>query len=174
LPNWLCLAVTLVDEDSSNAGTECSIDSCEIISFSQKLNLKEGILYREVSLRDEKNRETLLTERRFVHMLYSHMAGIELTVTPMNWSGKAVVRTALDGTITNGGDSIDPEFQNNKHLQTVERDIAGEMLYLKVLTTSTKLAVAEAARTEIFQGGKKSEVARKSILEEEYVGQDIL
>jgi beta-phosphoglucomutase family hydrolase len=174
LPNWLCLSISVLDHGSGDGVTECSVDSCEIISFSQKLNLKEGILYRETHLRDEKKRETLVTERRFVHMLHSHLAGIELAVTALNWSGKAVVRTAIDGTVTNNGDPIDPAFQNNKHLQTVEREIVGEMLYLKVLTTTTKLAVAEAARTEIFQDGRKIDVERKPILEEEYVGQDIL
>ena len=172
MPNFFCLDVNFIYE--SPHGEEVStIDSCEIVTFSQKLNLQEGILYREVKFRDKYKRETLLTERRFVHMLHSHLAGIELSIKPLNWDGRAEVRTALDGKITNNGDPIDPEFKNNKHLSTLECQVDGELMSLKVITSKTRLVVAEAARTEVIQGGKKIEVDRKSVVNEEYVAQDL-
>jgi beta-phosphoglucomutase family hydrolase len=167
MPNWLCLNFKIED------GDWFSIDKVEILDYSQNLNLREGILYREVHFRDKEGRETKLNERRFVHMQYSHLAGIEIALTPMNWSGNIIVRSALDGTVINSGDELDIQLNTNKHLNTLDRDVDGETICLKVVTTGSKLIVALAARTHIWQAETRVDAQRKDIREEEYVGQDI-
>ena len=44
-----------------------------------------------------------MTQRASSHMADPHLAACETTVVPENWSGSLEVRSALDGTVTNGG-----------------------------------------------------------------------
>ncbi len=168
MPNWLCLKLKIED------GPWINIDDVEILEFSQRLNLLEGILYREITLRDKEKRETKIDERRFVHMQHSQLAGIEITVTPINWSGSATIRSAIDATVTNNGDKADQKSKNTKHLKTLTHTTDGdEIIVLKAITSGSGLIVAQAARTQLWNNNSKLEPARKEIIENEYIGQDI-
>jgi trehalose/maltose hydrolase-like predicted phosphorylase len=167
MPNWLCLNFRIEDDEWFD------LNGVEILNYSQRLNLREGILYRDVVFRDNAGRETKLSERRFVHMHYSHVAGIEIVLSAINWAGKLTIRTALDGRVVNGGDQIDPRVRAKKHLHTIDRCAQGDGLLLKVSTTETGLVVAEAAKTVVLIDGSPVDAQRTDILEQEYVAQDI-
>jgi beta-phosphoglucomutase family hydrolase len=168
MPNWLCLNFRIGDGDWFD------LSSLKILNYSQRLNLRQGILYKDVTFRDRDGRETTLSERRFVHMRYSHLAGIEIALTAVNWSGNLTIRTALDGGIFNSGDQVDPRFIAEKHLNTIDRSADGETLFLKVRTTDSELVVAEAARTVVSIDRNPVDEQRTNIVEPEYVAQDIL
>lgn len=172
LPNWLPLTLTIEENDNAES-TEWSVDTCEVVSFSQTLNLKEGILIRDYRLRDRQKRETRFQERRFIHMRFSHLAGIELCITPLNWSGRAFIKTAIDGTVTNVGDSVEPELVREKHFDISDRVVDGELVLLKVTTTRTNLVVAQATCTRVYSGGECVKADREEIMEDRYVGQKI-
>ena len=143
MPNWLPLTFSIDD------GDWFSIDEVEIEDFSQKLDLQQGILYREVKFKDKEGHETTLRERRFVHMHFSHLAGQEIEIEARNWSGKLKVKTEIDGSVTNSGDSVDPNYKHTKHLKVVECDAKENELFLKVTTSDSGLIVALATRTSI-------------------------
>jgi beta-phosphoglucomutase family hydrolase len=168
MPNWLCLTFKI------DNGDWFSLDNVEILEFSQKLNLREGILYRDVQFRDRHKRITTLSERRFVHMRYSHLAGVETVITPIDWSGYITVRSALDGRIVNSGNQLGPSFTASKHLQTLECTANEDTLFLKVMTNESKVVVAEAARTEIRQNGQRLSPKRENVIEEDFIGQEII
>lgn len=173
MPNWVSLNFRIED------GEWFSIDKVAISKFSQRLNLREGILYRDIHFRDADGHETRLFERRFVHMHFSHMAGVELKITAVNWSGKISVKSSIDGTILNGGDEIETRFQANKHLHTLNKIADGNRMVLKVITSNTKLAVAMGARHVLFVGSAEAEqseldsnTAPNNILEDEKISQE--
>lgn len=168
MPNWLCLSFRIDDGEWFN------LSHVEILSYSQRLHLREGILYRDVAFCDIAGHEMKMSERRFVHMHYSHVAGIEIVLSALNWSGKLTIRSALDASVVNSGDQVDPRFQSQKHLHTLDRSVDGDKLFLKVRTIDSELVVAEAAKTLILIDGDPVDGQRSNIVEEEYVGQDIL
>jgi trehalose/maltose hydrolase-like predicted phosphorylase len=94
-PNWLCLSVR--PEGSQWLGDE----GIEILSQHQQLDMYRGLLVRRTRWRDRDGRISRLSQRRFVSMRDPHLAGLETTIVPENWSGRLEVRSALDGTITN-------------------------------------------------------------------------
>ncbi|HEY9677736.1 MAG TPA: beta-phosphoglucomutase family hydrolase [Drouetiella sp.] len=167
MPNWLCLNFQI------DGGEWFSIDDVEIQRFSQRLNLREGILYRDVDFKDKQGRETQLRERRYVHMRYSHVAGIELGVTAVNWSGKLTMRSGIDSSIVNSGDDIDERFKNLKHLETLDKIADKDCVVLKVITGDTRIVVAMGARTSFSVGDLPIESSRLDIIEDEYVGQEV-
>ncbi|MFO8002060.1 MAG: glycosyl hydrolase family 65 protein [Marinilabilia sp.] len=143
-PNWLCL--TFRQEN----GKWFTLDDVEILFFRQELDLYRGVLKRELKFRDDEKRETTLTTRRFVNMNNPHFAGIEWTLTPMNWSGKIQVRSALDGTVINNGV---PRYRalTGNHLQPLETgQFDEETIYLRVQSNQSKIRMVQAARTRVF------------------------
>lgn len=163
MPNWTALTFSI------NDGEWFSVDKVKIKSFAQNLNLQQGILYRNVVFEDSKGNETSIKERRFVHMHYCHLGGHELEVTARNWSGKLTIKSELDGSITNGGDTIDPNFKNTKHLSTLECAADGEDMFLRTRTSSSQLMVAMATKTSIE--AKNTVTINSKCLEEKAVSE---
>jgi beta-phosphoglucomutase family hydrolase len=165
-PNWLCLNFRIEN------GPWFDLRSVQILSYRQTLDMRAGVLYRKIRFRDGKQREMTLSERRFVHMRYCHLAGLETKLTPHGWSGKVTIRSALDGRVQNEG-SAAYQHLNKRHLQPLESVVEQDMLYLQVQTVQSKLRVAEAARTRLFLDGQPCELRRANIVKPGYVAQDM-
>ncbi len=82
-----------------------------------------------------------MTSRRFVHLGYHHLEGLELIITPENWSGTMHFRSALDGRVVNDGVARYQDL-NNKHLHSLESSGVGEDgIYLAMETTQSRLKI---------------------------------
>ena len=167
LPNWLSLSFRIGDDDWFD------LRKVEIVSYRQELDLKAGVLTRIVSFRDTKDRHTTLTQRRFVHMAYPHLAGLETTWLPENWSGRLEIRSALDGRVANSGV---PRYRNlnGKHLLPIETasDERGA-IFLKVQTSQSELRVAEASQMRLFASDKLIETQPRIVEEPGYIAQHL-
>ncbi len=71
--------------------------------IERRLDLKTGILYRSLVVIHNDGKETRVESRRFVSMDDPHLAGIEYSVTPLNYSGNMELMSAIDGDLINGG-----------------------------------------------------------------------
>ena len=166
MPNWLLTRIR------PEGGDWLSLLVVEILSYRQELRLKEGLLFRTVRFRDKQGRETTLVQRRFVHMEHMHLAGLETTVIPENWSGRIQVHSALDGTVINSGVERYKQL-NSKHLDPVRSESPDEeTICLLVETNQSSLRVAEAARTRVYSGKEPIEAGRKRIEEPGFIGQE--
>jgi trehalose/maltose hydrolase-like predicted phosphorylase len=81
VPNWLPL--TIGPED----GQWLDLQAQEVLGYRQELDLRRGVLTRLVRVRYPDGRVIGITQRRFVSMDDSHLAGLETTVVSENWSG---------------------------------------------------------------------------------------
>jgi trehalose/maltose hydrolase-like predicted phosphorylase len=145
-PNWLPLTFRAKDDDWF------SIDTVEVMSFTFRLDVFRGLLERAIRFRDARDRETLLVSRRIVHMRHPHLAAIEWTLKPLNWSGDVEIRSELDGTVLNENVQRYQDL-NNRHLDVLGTGYDGEdTVYLTVRTTQSDLRMTQAARTRIFDG----------------------
>lgn len=168
LPNWLPLTFRPEDGDWLN------LRRVELLDYRQELDLERGLLERRLRVRDSEGRETSLTSRRFVHMGLSHLAGLEVTLRPENWSGRAVVRTALDGRVINAGVERYRQL-NSKHLVPLETAMSnGNGILLVVEASQSRLRIAQAARTRLYRDGEPLVVKRQTFEEEGFVGQELM
>ena len=138
MPNWLCLNFRI------DGGPWFRLQEVEIIAYRQELNSREGIMARVIRFRDKAGKETSLVSRRIVHMAKPHIAAIEMTLTPENWSGKVQVRSGLDGRVVNDGVARYRQL-SSKHLEPLETGKVGEDIYLLVRTNQSRIEIAEAA-----------------------------
>lgn len=146
LPNWLALTFRIGD------GEWFDLSNVEILDYKQELNLREGVLYRNCKFRDAHGHESSLAERRFVHMRQFHLACLERTITPHNWSGPITIRSALDGRGGNIGIKLYSPV-GRKHLKPVESAIENDVLYLRMQTTQSRCDVAQCASLRLLIGG---------------------
>jgi len=147
LPNWLPLNFR------PKGGKWFDPEETEILTYRQELNLKEGILSREIRFRDEKGRVTTLTCQRLVHVGDPHLASQKLELNAENWSGEVQIRAALDGRVINAG--VDRyKSLNSRHLESPETRASGDLFHLKAQTSQSELRIAISARARLYNGGQ--------------------
>jgi len=141
LPNWLVLKLR-IDGDEA-----LGLAEVELLDYRHELDIRHALMVRELRFRDRSQRETTLRSRRFVSMADPHYAGIEWTLTPLNWSGRVEVVAAIDGRVTNGGVARYRHLEG-RHLSPVSsRTFGPNVIALKVETRQSNLYISEAVRT---------------------------
>lgn len=163
-PNWLTLNFRIGED------RWFSVDEVELLEYRQILDLKTGLLRREMTVRDEKKRETHITTRRFVSMNNKNILATEMVIKALNWNEEIEVISALDGRIENNGVARYEQLEK-KHIKPVEeRHIDPNTMMLKVHTNQSNIHMAQAARTLLFVNGHHPEKMTKGdYIEEGYV-----
>jgi len=168
LPNWLLLKLRIEGEEAIR------LDNVEVLSYRHSYDIRNAVVQREITFRDRASRRTTLRSRRFVSMANSHLAGIEWTVTPDDWSGRVEVISGLDGRVTNHMVARYRELEG-RHLDPGSpRTFGPEIVALKVQTRQSNIYIAEAARTRVSRDGGADdppEVDRSLYQMEDYIQQ---
>ena len=154
LPNWLPLTFRIED------GEWFDMDKVEILSLRQELDLKRGLLQRELRFRDAAGRTTRWHERRIVSMADPNLAGLCVELTAEDWSGSLTVRSALDGSVSNSGV---PRYRAlaSRHLDAVELDQLGvDTILLRCRTNQSQILLAQTARTRLYFDGRELDAER--------------
>ncbi len=166
-PNWLPITFRIED------GSWFHIGSVEILTFRQELDVRHGVLEREIHFRDAEQRESILCSRRIVHLRHPNLAAMQWVLTPCNWSGEVCVRSALDGAVTNSGVARYRQL-NSEHLRIEELgSVAEDGIYLVVESSQSHLRMAQAARTHAFTNGEHAVAARKTVQGDGQIYQDL-
>ncbi len=147
-PNW-----TLIEFGVGN-GEYASPLSMEVLSYRHRLDMKNGAMERRLVVRDKAGRIFRLCSRRIVSMKDRHMAGIQYSITPVNFSAPMRIRSAIDGNVINNGVARYRDLAS-KHLEGVD---AGEMdggSFVHVRTNASGVDVLMAARERLFSEGEE-------------------
>ncbi len=165
-PNWLPVTFRL------DGGEWFGSDGWALLDHRQELDLRHGILTRWLRARDSRGRIAAVTDRRIVSMDDPHLAAIEWTLVPENWSGGVEVRSALDGRVTNTN-VREYDLLANRHLAPVATlGINDETILLEVETTQSHIRIAEAARTRL-RHTMAIEPERRLVTDEAYVAHEV-
>lgn len=166
-PNWLPLTFRPEGEKWFD------LDSFNILSYKKEVALKDGLLTRALVAEDPSGRRTLIEERRFVSMDEKHVAALEWSITPLNWSGKTQILTELDGSVSNTGVKRYRRLNSN-HLEILDKGLAQEnMIFLETRTKQSHIVMSEAARTEVYVGKESRSLERRTYRGTKKIGQII-
>lgn len=166
LPNWLSLQFRLAD------GAWFDERLVAMFEYREEFDLARGLLLRTVRF-EEGGRRTCLHERRFVSMRDKHLAALEVSLTPENWSGTITLRSAIDGRVVNAGARLYRKF-NNRHLVPLTSDPVGDDgVCLGVRTSQSNIHIAQAVRTRATVDGKPDGSDRRLMAEPGYIGQEL-
>ena len=129
------------------------IEDCEILEYLRELDIKNGILWKSLILRDSKGRETKIEGCRFASRKNIHRIGIIYNLTPINYDGIIEVESETDGSIINFADA--PRFKV-KHTVTLKNeklsDCGGN--YIEVATRDRNLHIGVGSYIDAFKDGE--------------------
>ncbi|WP_366655691.1 glycosyl hydrolase family 65 protein [Fodinicurvata sp. EGI_FJ10296] len=144
MPNWLPLTFRIED------GPWFRLNQVELLHYRQELDLRHGQLRRDIRFRDGEGRITRWEERRIVGMSNPHLAGLEVSITPENWSGVVTFRSEIDGSVINNGVARYRQLAS-RHIDILELDYPGsQSMFLQCRTNQSRIQVAMAARTRLL------------------------
>ncbi len=138
-PNWTSVNFKIEDDPWF------SPDTFKIDSISRTLDLRSGMLSRQMITVDDENRKTKIESYRIVSIANPHQAAIKYKLTPLNYSGRISISSILDGTVKNQGVNRYKDL-NSQHLKPVGQDGEDNVSWLKVITTQSNIEIFEAAK----------------------------
>ncbi len=148
LPNWLPLSWRV------GGGPWVTPDGAGVCDYRQSLDLRTGVLCRRYRVVDRRGRATSVRQRMLVSMAQPHLAGLEATFVPENWSGTLNVRAGIDGRVVNGqvaeyaplaGRHLRPDGQGHA---------GGDQAWVRVRTSQSRVGVGVATRTRVPGKGR--------------------
>jgi alpha,alpha-trehalase len=166
VPNWLPVTFR-ADDGPWFAGTPGSL-----VDHHLELDLKRGVLRRHAEVEDAEGRRTLLSQRRIVSMDDMHVAALQTTLQPINWSGVLTIRSGLDAGIVNAGVARYRDLAK-EHLRLLEAGHEGDAIHVVVETTQSNIRVAVAARTSLHVDEAPVDAERDDVREAAFVAQDL-
>ena len=168
LPNWLVLKLRIEDDEPFR------LDSVDVLHYRHEYDIRTATVSRSVRFRDASGRETTLVSRRFVSMAERHLAGIEWTITPQNWSGRVEVITALDSRVTNSGVSRYQQLEGRHLDPLLPRTFGPEVIGLKAQTRQSQIHFGQAARTRVYDAAGEAMTVERTLFQmEDYIHQTI-
>jgi alpha,alpha-trehalase len=103
-----------------------------------------------------------------------HLAALETSITPEDWSGPLEIRAALDGRVVN---DLVARYRHlaKEHLVGVQTaGLGDDGMALKVRTRQSEIAIALAARVRAYRGGQRLGSAGALVEEPRYVARDVV
>ncbi|MDD4951112.1 MAG: beta-phosphoglucomutase family hydrolase [Desulfovibrionaceae bacterium] len=152
-PNWLPVEFRI-----GNGGYVSPL-SLELLSYSQTLDMRQGVMSRSMVCRDKLGRITRVHSRRLASMADPHVCALRYDLTPCNYSAPVTFRSSLDGNVINDGVARYRQL-SSQHLCRVAGGAAGGGAYLEVETTTSKRHIAMAAKTAVLENGREIQAAR--------------
>jgi trehalose/maltose hydrolase-like predicted phosphorylase len=166
MPNWLSVRFKINDGDWFN------INDVQLVKYELRLDLRQGLLRRTIRFIDKAGQDTTVCQRSFVHMRHAHLGGLEMTFTAHNWSGALIIRSAIDGRITNNSTQM-LQDEEKKHFDYLSSTIDDDTVHLNVVTKQSRLMVSLSARNTLIKSGKIISAIENDIAEPGYVAQDM-
>ncbi|MBI9039293.1 MAG: beta-phosphoglucomutase family hydrolase [Bacteroidales bacterium] len=146
-PNWLPFNFKI------NDGNWLDINKIEILNINRTLSFKNGLLTREMIIKDKNGNETEIKSQRIASMENPHLATIQYSIKPLNYSGKITVKTGINGNLINDG--VDRYKQlNQRHLKSFAEGGEKNNAFVVVKTTQSDIEIAEAYKIISFLDGK--------------------
>lgn len=128
----------------------------EYVSFSQSLDLRNGLFQRESVWKDLEGRQTAVNISRFISMDNKHISGLTLELTALNYSGKAEVLIGLDGGTINlpvNDDQTQENLDTVSLLSVKETRVSGEYCFLRAESSASgRLKIAMTGRVRVDEG----------------------
>ena len=154
-PNWLPITFKIDD------GSWFDPNNTEILDVYRNLDFKTGVLTKVLTVRATDGKETLIQSRRMASMADPHLASMEYSISPINYTGKITVKSTLNGDIINDGVARYRQL-NQQHLKAKEEGFEGNLSWIAVETTQSGIEIAEAAKLKLFLDNEVLETEIKS------------
>ncbi len=164
LPNWLSLKFRI------DGGEWFDIDTADLLSYRQSMDLRQAELTREFRFRDPSGRTSRVVQRRIAAMHKPHACALETTVWAEDWSGTIEFLSVVDGDVRNSGVQRYSAFSDDHLVVTTTRELSPNSSVLVCQTVQSRVPVAVASRTTLWRGEAALPAEGRSVSEDRRVG----
>lgn len=109
----------------------------KVTNYSRTLDLREGVLRRSLIWESRKGRKIRLNITRLVSLVEPHIAAINYSVQPLNFSGRIIIETAINGAVCNYH-----HFRNRRQVDVVMSGFSGECGFILQHVPSTGFKIS--------------------------------
>ncbi len=160
IPNW-----QLIRNKIKGDKTYFDPEGADILDYKHKLDMKEAVVSREITYEDDNGKVTKIETKKMASMDNPHLAVIQYTITPQNYSEQIELNSAIDGDIINSGV---PRYRalNSKHIETVDCGGDENKIFLHAKTNASNVDIFVHAKNALhFEANRKVEKSEKEISE---------
>jgi len=143
-PNWIGI-------DFQIDGESIDLAKCEVINFKRILNMKEGFLQREYTCELSSGKKIKANVVRFLSLANPEIGAIKYSIVPMNFSGKILVKSYIDGAVKNADANYNEFFWDQ-----VSADVSDQKGFLVSRTRKTGFDVCMGMYLSASFNGKES------------------
>jgi len=127
-PDWLPL-VLIVD------GDRFQLDQGEVLAYKRQMDLRYGILSREVQWRSPGGKTINLTFERFASLADEHVLGLRVQITSVDCDSVIEIQSSLNGY---------PENQGFSHWERIDQGKTESGIWLHLRTRSSRIELGMA------------------------------
>ena len=142
--DWSRINLRLIDE-------ELDIATWDVNSFYRRLDMKEGISYRDMEVTSPRGNRIRIHVEHITDMARPHLCLIKYRVTSINYAGKVSLVPVLDGSTTDNA-----EHPNVKIWNILRSGVASDCAYLWTQTRREDAQVCYAMTCSFFKNGKET------------------
>lgn len=153
--DWSRINLRLIDE-------ELDIATWDVNSFYRRLDMKEGISYRDMEVTSPRGNRIRIHVEHITDMARPHLCLIKYRVTSINYAGKVSLVPVLDGSTTD-----DTEHPNVKIWNILRSGVTSDCAYLWTQTRREDAQVCYAMTCSFFKNGKETAGANAIRIEKE-------
>lgn len=156
-PNWIGIHVNI-------NGISLDLNTCKVIDFERKLNMKEGTLTRSFIAQINDIDQIKVISTRFLSLNFSESGAIKYSITPLNFDPEIEFIPYIDAGIVNEDSNYDEFFWDILQIEEEENEA-----YILSKTFKTEFHVCTGMKVEFALNDfeisldKKVELSDKSI-----------
>ncbi len=142
----------------------------EIIEYKRTLDMKEGILLRDMIWKSPKGKQIQISIRKLVSLSNKHLAAISYSVIPLNFNGEISILSAINGEVKNQVSTGDPRASSvlsEQVLHTLEKLNEESYGAIKQRTNNTQFTLVCSMENELVTS---NEYTMSTIVEDQFVG----
>lgn len=142
--DWSRISLRLIDE-------ELDLAQWDVNSFQRRLDLREGISYRDMSVTSPRGNQLRVNVEHFDSMAHPDLCLIKYSVTSLNYTGRISLVPTLEAIVKNRSDE-----PNEKVWNILRSDVTKDFAYLWTQTRREDSQVCYAMTYQFFKNNKET------------------
>ncbi len=147
-PNWIGIHVSIDNQ-------KLDLAKCKVEDFKRVLDMRTGLLSRSFAATLADGKKIKVESKRFCSMANGEIGAIRYAITPLNFSGKALLSIYVDADVVNKDSNYDEKFW-----EEVYKEAAEGKAIVTAQTKKTNFHVTTGMRYQLETDGKKANVDR--------------
>lgn len=160
-PNWIG-----IDVDCN--GIPVDLASCEIVSFKRILDMRQGLLERQMTLKLYNGNELEICTKRFVSMFSKELGSISYSIKALNFDGEISYLPYIDGNVINEDANYNEKFWVERN-----RSIKDGEGFLLMATKKTNFTVCTSMTVTLCKNHQPYDVSFQDFSKDKFIGTKI-